>query len=114
MQRPFSLSGRPFAFVGPTSVRRRGRRAPRLPRQQGPRPVRPVPRADRAQGLMEGNAWQVVNQAVGALAAMAIAAIGTLVFLKILDAVMGLRVGQQDELQGLDVSQHGEEGYIFM
>jgi Amt family ammonium transporter len=34
------------------------------------------------------------------------------VILKILDATMGLRVSQQDEIQGLDLSQHGEEGYI--
>jgi len=39
--------------------------------------------------------------------------VGTFVFLKVLDAVMGLRVSQSDEIQGLDVSQHGEEGYIF-
>ena len=43
---------------------------------------------------------------------IAIAAVGTLILLKILDAVMGLRVSQQDEMQGLDVSQHGEEGYM--
>ena len=36
------------------------------------------------------------------------------IILKIMDAVMGLRVNQQEELQGLDVSQHGEEGYIFL
>jgi Amt family ammonium transporter len=34
--------------------------------------------------------------------------------LKVLDATMGLRVSQQQEIQGLDVSQHGEEGYIFI
>jgi Amt family ammonium transporter len=73
-----------------------------------------VPGAKAGQGLIEGNAGQVMNQAVGVGASILIAAIGTLVILKILDAVMGLRVSQQDELQGLDVSQHGEEGYIFM
>ena len=73
-----------------------------------------VPGAKTAQGLVEGNAGQVVNQAVGVAAAMLIAVAGTVVLLKILDAAMGLRVSQQDELQGLDVSQHGEEGYIFL
>ena len=34
--------------------------------------------------------------------------------LKILDATMGLRVSQEHETQGLDLSQHGEEGYIFL
>jgi len=70
--------------------------------------------ADGPQGLLEGNAGQMVNQIVGALAAIAVAIVGSLILLKILDAVMGLRVTQQEELQGLDVSQHGEEGYIFI
>ena len=73
-----------------------------------------VPGAKSAQGLIEGNAGQVVNQVVGIGAAMVIGIVGTIALLKILDAAMGLRVSQQDELQGLDVSQHGEEGYIFM
>ena len=33
--------------------------------------------------------------------------------LKILDATMGLRVSQEGETQGLDITEHGEEGYIF-
>ena len=37
----------------------------------------------------------------------------TFLILKVLDAVMGLRVTQEEETQGLDLSQHGEEGYIF-
>lgn len=64
-------------------------------------------------GLLENNPGQMVPQILGILAAAAIAAVGTLVILKILDAVMGLRVSQDDEVQGLDLSQHGEEGYIF-
>ncbi|MCY2967047.1 MAG: ammonia channel protein, partial [Planctomycetota bacterium] len=66
------------------------------------------------QGLLEGNAGQVLNQGVGIVAAMALAVVGTVILLKALDAAMGLRVSQQDELIGLDVSQHGEEGYIFI
>jgi len=73
-----------------------------------------VPGAVDPQGLIEGNVRQVINQAVGVGAAVATAVVGTVILLKILDAVMGLRVRQQDELQGLDVSQHGEEGYIFL
>lgn len=65
------------------------------------------------KGLLEGNANQVLNQLIGVGAAIALTAVGTVIFLKVLDAVMGLRVTQQEELQGLDVSQHGEEGYIF-
>ncbi|MFN0054932.1 MAG: ammonium transporter [Planctomycetales bacterium] len=65
------------------------------------------------QGLLEGNFGQLLNQGVGAVAAIVLGIVGTLLLLKILDATMGLRVSQQDELLGLDVSQHGEEGYIF-
>ncbi|MES2788499.1 MAG: ammonium transporter [Planctomycetota bacterium] len=65
------------------------------------------------QGLLEGNVQQLINQCIGVGAAIVISVIGTVVLLKILDATMGLRVTQHDELQGLDVSQHGEEGYIF-
>lgn len=73
-----------------------------------------VPGKDSAVGLLEGNSGQVINQAVGVAASIAIAVVGSLILLKVIDAVIGLRVSQQDELQGLDVSQHGEEGYIFL
>ena len=38
----------------------------------------------------------------------------TFIILKVLDATMGLRVSRADEIEGLDTSQHGEEGYIFI
>jgi Amt family ammonium transporter len=66
------------------------------------------------QGLLEGNMQQLINQGIGVAAAMALAIVGTVALLKLLDAVMGLRVTQQQELHGLDLSQHGEEGYIFL
>jgi Amt family ammonium transporter len=66
-----------------------------------------------AKGLLEGNAGQVLNQLIGVGAAVGLTVVGTVIFLKIIDSLMGLRVTQQHELQGLDVSQHGEEGYIF-
>ncbi len=62
-------------------------------------------------GLLEGNGGQLVNQFMGALIAWGIAAIGTYVILKIVDEVIGLRVSADDEILGLDLSQHGEEGY---
>ena len=43
-----------------------------------------------------------------------LAAVATFIILKVLDATMGLRVTAEEEIQGLDVTQHGEEGYIFM
>lgn len=72
-----------------------------------------VTNADRPLGAIDGNWGQLVPQAVSVLAAAGIAIVGTTVILKILDATMGLRVNQDDEVQGLDVTQHGEEGYIF-
>lgn len=72
-----------------------------------------IPGTSTPQGLIEGNAGQLMNQAVGALAAITLTVVASLILLKIIDAVIGLRVDQQEELQGLDVSQHGEEGYIM-
>lgn len=65
-------------------------------------------------GLLEGNPNQVAAQFVAALAAMGLAVVGTIILLKIVDAIMGLRVNQAGELQGLDIHQHGEEGYIYL
>jgi len=65
-------------------------------------------------GLLEGNSQQIVNQAIGAGASAVLAIVGSLILLKVIDAVIGLRVTEQQELQGLDVTQHGEEGYIFL
>jgi len=64
-------------------------------------------------GLIEGGDL-LKGQIVAVLVTWGFAIVGTFVILKILDATMGLRVTQQQELQGLDVSQHGEEGYIFI
>lgn len=73
-----------------------------------------IPNAKDPCGLLEGNASQVVTQAIAAGAAILLAVIGTVIILKIVDAVLGLRVNQAGELQGLDINQHGEEGYIFL
>ena len=66
-----------------------------------------------ASGLLEGNAHQLLNQSVGVVIAWALAAAGTLIILKIVDATVGLRVSEEHEIQGLDLSQHGEEGYYW-
>jgi Amt family ammonium transporter len=65
-------------------------------------------------GLLEGNVLQFRNQLIGIGAAMAIGIVGTAIILKLLDAVLGIRVSEPEEVEGLDVSQHGEEGYIFL
>jgi ammonium transporter, Amt family len=59
-------------------------------------------------GLIEGNAMQVVNQAEGILIVLAYDAIVTLVLLKVIDVVMGLRVEEEIERDGLDLALHGE------
>jgi Amt family ammonium transporter len=64
-------------------------------------------------GMIQGNFHQVLNQLVGVAIAWAIAIVGTLVILKIVDVTIGLRVSTEHEIQGLDLSQHGEEGYYW-
>ncbi|WP_366055840.1 ammonium transporter [Gimesia sp.] len=65
-------------------------------------------------GLLEGNSQQLINQFVSVGAAILISVIGTIIILKLIDLTMGLRVSKDGEIQGLDLSQHGEEGYIFL
>ena len=64
-------------------------------------------------GIFDGNSGQMMIQIVSVVAAVGFSAVGTLILVKLLDAVMGLRVSEDQEVQGLDISQHGEEGYIF-
>jgi Amt family ammonium transporter len=62
-------------------------------------------------GLVDGNPGQILNQAIGVLISFALAGVGTFVILKICDVLIGVRVDHDAEEQGLDLSQHGEEGY---
>jgi Amt family ammonium transporter len=62
-------------------------------------------------GLLFGNPAQLVEQIVGVVATYIFAAVGTFVILKLLSLVMDLRVKPQLEEQGLDINEHGEEGY---
>lgn len=62
-------------------------------------------------GLLRGNFNQFIVQIVAVLIAYAIAAIGTFILMKILDVTVGLRLKPEAELQGMDISEHGEEGY---
>jgi Amt family ammonium transporter len=66
-----------------------------------------------ASGAFEGNAHQLLNQFLGVLIAWVLAIVGTLIILKIVDVTIGLRVPPEHEIQGLDLSQHGEEGYYW-
>jgi Amt family ammonium transporter len=64
-------------------------------------------------GMIDGNFHQLLNQFIGVAIAWVLAAAGTLVILKLVDMLVGLRVSEEHEIQGLDVSQHGEEGYYW-
>ena len=64
-----------------------------------------------AVGLIDGHPSQVLNQCVGVAFAWVLGVVGTLVILKVVDWAVGLRVTEEQEVQGLDLSQHGEEGY---
>ena len=66
-----------------------------------------------ADGLFFGNPSQVGIQALSIVVAWAYSFIVSWILLKILDATMGLRVSEEDESDGLDLSQHGEVGYTM-
>ena len=59
-------------------------------------------------GLIEGNVQQFVSNAIGALAALVYALVITLVLAYVIDRTIGLRVSEEEEYVGLDISQHGE------
>jgi ammonium transporter, Amt family len=67
----------------------------------------------RLLGLVEGG-HLLKAQLIAVAVAWVLAIVGTFTILKLVDAVMGLRVSRQAEIEGLDVSQHDEEGYIFI
>jgi Amt family ammonium transporter len=62
-------------------------------------------------GAMDGHWGQILNQLAGIGIAWGISIVGTLVLLFAVDKVIGLRVSPEEESAGLDLSQHGEEGY---
>ncbi|MDQ3684343.1 MAG: hypothetical protein M3430_01910, partial [Acidobacteriota bacterium] len=62
-------------------------------------------------GLLDGNAAQMLNQLGGIAIAMIVAVVGSFIILKVVDLIVGVRVSAEDELTGLDLTQHGEEGY---
>jgi ammonium transporter, Amt family len=75
--------------------------------------INPIFGAGKPTGLLEGNKGQLLDQAIGVAIAWSLSIVGTLIILFIVDKVVGLRVSEEDERTGLDLSQHGEEGYDF-
>ena len=68
---------------------------------------------DGGDGLIHGNAAQLGVQVVAILASWLLAFVGTFIIMKVLDALMGLRVSEEDEVAGLDLSQHSETAYTL-
>ena len=75
--------------------------------------INPIFGANQPTGWLDGHWSQVLNQLTGVAIAWGISIVGTLVLLFIVDKIIGLRVSPEHELAGLDLSQHGEEGYEF-
>ena len=73
--------------------------------------INPIFGAGKATGLLEGNPHQLFNQVVGVAIAWGISSVGTVCILFVVDKAVGLRMTEDDEREGLDLSQHGEEGY---
>ena len=66
-----------------------------------------------ATGLIMGNVQQFIAQVIGVVAAGAYAVVVTFILVKLLDATIGFRVGDEEEEIGLDQSEHGETGYTL-
>jgi Amt family ammonium transporter len=73
--------------------------------------INPIFGAGKPVGGMDGHWGQIGNQLVGVLIAWGFALVGTLVLLKITDRIAGVRVNETEEIEGLDITQHGEEAY---
>ena len=68
----------------------------------------------RTNGLFFGNAHQLFVQFLSLLVAVAFAAFMTFIIYKIVDAVLGMRVEEKNELIGLDLTQHSEAAYTVI
>jgi ammonium transporter, Amt family len=75
--------------------------------------INPIFGAGKATGFLEGNRGQILNQAISVAIAWCLSIVGTLIILFVVDKTIGLRVSEEDERTGLDLSQHDEEGYDF-
>jgi ammonium transporter, Amt family len=73
--------------------------------------INPIFGAGKATGFLEGNRGQILNQAISVAIAWCLSIVGTLIILFVVDKTIGLRVSEEEEREGLDLSQHGEEGY---
>jgi ammonium transporter, Amt family len=63
-------------------------------------------------GLLYGNSWQLATQALGVAVAAALAFVVTILIMKVIDATIGLKVKEEEEEIGLDITQHAERAYV--
>jgi Amt family ammonium transporter len=75
------------------------------------RAINPAFGPNVATGAIDGHWGQLLNQAAGVAISWTLSAVGTLILLFLVDKIVGLRVSPEDENIGLDLTQHGEEGY---
>ena len=73
--------------------------------------INPIFGVGKPAGGLDGHWAQIGNQLVGIVIAWGFALVGTIVLLKIVDMLTGLRVPEEHEIEGLDITQHGEEAY---
>jgi Amt family ammonium transporter len=73
--------------------------------------INPTFGAGKATGLLEGNGRQFFHQVLSVAIAWTLSIVGTLIILFVVDKLIGLRVTAEQERTGLDLTQHGEEGY---
>src|SRR5580700_3106777 len=73
--------------------------------------VNPIFGAGKPVGGLDGHWGQIGNQLVGIAIAWAFAIVGSIVLLKVTDLITGIRVTEEQEIEGLDITQHGEEAY---
>jgi len=68
-----------------------------------------------AIGLIEsgGDPGLLIGQIVAVLVTVVFAGVGSLILLKLIDIVIGLRVNAEAEQRGLDITEHGEDGYMM-
>ena len=73
--------------------------------------MNPIFGAGKPTGALDGNWGQIGNQLIGVAIAWGFAIVGSIVLLKVTDLITGIRVSEDHEIEGLDITQHGEEAY---
>jgi ammonium transporter, Amt family len=73
--------------------------------------INPIFGAGKPVGGLDGHWGQIGNQLVGVAVAWGLALVGSIVLLKATDLITGIRVSEEQEIEGLDITQHGEEAY---